>query len=359
MMSPNVNPRELTRPGRGVAHKMLAAGVAGLLTVAATGCGGGGGSGGEQDKSWVHAIVTPKGDAGYILMAQEKKYYKEQGIDVKIKSFTGNIPLNQALASGDVDSIETSPDPVFDAATKGGNAKIIGSTLPGLTYAVIAQKNVKSFADLRGKKIGVSLPGSLPDVAARAMVEHEGMDSKSVKAVNVGNDAQRFQAVSAGRVEAAAVSSEFVPRAEASGKLHVLGVAEEMLPKYPRFMIAANGDSLEEKPDTAVKFLAATMQGISHAAANRDEALKISAKTLKTEPSDESLTYFYDRIRKYDAASPRCEVPMDKLKWLQNYRLKAGLQKERVNLDEIVDTSYQKKALKRVGDKLEEPEDGQ
>lgn len=359
-MSPTLGPAETFRTRGGIGRRMLVGALATALTLSTAACSGGGGSGGEQDKSWVHAVVTPKGDAGYILMAQERKYYEKQGIDVEIKSFTGNIPLNQALASGDVDSVETSPDPVFDAATRGGNAKIIGSTLPGLTYAIIARKDVKSFADLRGEKIGVSLPGSLPDVVVRAMLEGEGLDPKSVKAVNVGHDAQRFQAVSAGRVAAAAVSSEFVPRAEASGgKLHVLGSAEEMVPKYPRFYIAANGDSLEEKPDTAVRFLAATMQGISHAAANRDEALKLSAKTLKTEPSDESLTYLYDRIEEYEAAAPRCEIPMDKLSWLQDYRIKAGLQKEKVDLEELVDPSFKKKALDRVGDDLEQPGDGQ
>ncbi|MBO0826862.1 MAG: ABC transporter substrate-binding protein [Streptosporangiales bacterium] len=319
----------------------------GALVAGLVGCSNG--TSGSASDTWVHAIVTPKGDSGFILMAQERKFFQKQGVKVQIKQFTGNIPLNQALASGSVDSIETAPDPIFDAAQRGAHEKIIGSTLPGLTYSLIAKSSVKSFADLKGKSIGVSQPGSLPDVAARAMLKVKGVDPKSVRAVSVGNDAQRFQALLAGRVDAVAVSPEFVPRLKGQPKLHLLAAAEDLLPNYPRFVIAANSQSLKKKPKAAVAFLAAEMEGISYATKHRDAELALSAKTLKKPASDPSVAYAYDRIIKYHASSPTCEIPTDKLNWLQQFRLSNGLQKKKININDIVDSSYRQKALTKVG----------
>lgn len=319
----------------------------GALVAGLVGCANG--TSGSDSNTWVHAIVTPKGDSGFILMAQARKYFQQQGIKVQIKQFTGNIPLNQALASGSVDSIETAPDPIFDASQRGAHVKIIGSTLPGLTYSLVAGPSVKTFADLKGKQIGVSQPGSLPDVAARAMLKVKGVDPKSVRAVSVGNDAQRFAALLGGKVDAAAVSPEFVPKLKDHPGFHLLGAAEDLLPNYPRFVIAANDDSLKKKPKAATAFLAAEMQGISYATKHRQAEIALSAKTLKEPASDPSLAYAYDRIMKYHAAAPTCAIPMGKLTWLQQFRLSSGLQKKKINIDDIVDNSYRQKALAKVG----------
>lgn len=330
---------------RSVAALGVGALVAGLV-----GCSNG--ASGSSADTWVHAIVTPKGDSGFILMAQARKYFQQQGVKVQIKQFTGNIPLNQALASGSVDSIETAPDPIFDAAQRGAHVKIIGSTLPGLTYSLVSKSSVRTLADLKGKAIGVSEPGSLPDVSARAMLKVKGVDPKSVRAVSVGNDAQRFQALLAGRVDAAAVSPEFVPKLKQHPGFHLLASAEDLLPNYPRFVIAANEESLKKKPKAATAFLAAEMEGISYATKHRQAEIDLAAKTLKQPASDPSFAYAYDRIMKYHAASPTSEIPMDKLNWLQQFRLSSGLQKKKINIDDIVDNSFRQKALAKVGKDL-------
>ena len=293
---------------------------------------------------WKHGIIAPKGDAGFELMAQAKNFYQRYGVSVEFLHFVGNVQLNQALIAREIDSGEESPDPVIAAVLKGVDLKIIGSTIPGNPFAVFARPDITSFAQLAGKAIGVSAPGSFPDILMRAMVKAKGVDPKSLVVVNAGSDAERYQALKRGKIDAAAVSSEFVPLARKDG-LNVLGFARDVVPQFPRFIIAATGRSLREKPEAAVGFLAGEMEGLSYALTHRAEALALTAKTIRVSVDNPRITYLYDDLKNGHMVTPTMEIPRDKIAWLQNFRIQLGLQKERVTLDTLLDDSYQQKAL--------------
>lgn len=337
----------MTPRGRPRKSTILAAACA-AFAVALAACGSSGGSSGSDDKTWIHGILAPKGDSGYQLMAKDRDYYTKQGVHVEIKSFVGNIQLVQALLSGAIDSGDTAPDPIYDASLKGSDVKIIGSTLPKITYALIAKKSIRSFADLQGKTIGASSPGAFPEAVTRAMLAQQGLDSSKVKVVATGNDAQRFQALLAGKIDAAAVSDQFVPAAQNSTKIHVLGEAQNIIPEYPRFYLVANGKSLKEKPDTAVRFLAGEMQGLCYAVMHPDAERQVAAKNTNTSADDPKVVYVQQAIAKAHAASATSAIPMKRLQFLQSFRIKNGFQKGKVDFSKLVDTSVRQKALKRA-----------
>ncbi|MGH3437629.1 MAG: ABC transporter substrate-binding protein [Sciscionella sp.] len=325
---------------------------AGALILAA--CGGGGGnttsksSGGQSkaEPTWSFGAFTPKGDAGFDYMAQQQGYYKQQGVKVDFKTFSGSVQLTQAIISGALDSGEVSPASVYDAVAKGAPLKIIGSTLPGLAQNCYAPKSITSFSQLKGKPVGVSAPGALPQVIAEAFFVAKGVDPSSMKIVNAGGDAQRMKALYAGRIDLACGSPEYVPKLPAG--FHVLGAAPKLTPDFPREVFVANTNSLKKKPDAVVKFMAAQMKGIRYALDHKNAEVKLAAKKTSRPASDPSLSYYYDTIKKAGTASPTMEIPMKKLEWLQNFRLQHGLQKQKVDLNKLTDGSYRANALKLV-----------
>lgn len=294
---------------------------------------------------WKHGIIVPKGDAGFELMAREKGYYKAHGVDVEFQQFAGNVQLNQALIAGVIDSGEESADPAFSADLKGGTLKIIGSTIPGNPFGVLARAGINSFSDLKGKTIGVSQPGALPDVLMRAMLKAKGVDPNSVTAVNAGADAERYNAVKGGKIDAAAVSSEFVPMSKKDG-INLLGLANDVVPLYPRFVIVANGDALKSRPDGAVRFLAGEMEGLRYALSHRQEELQLTSRTINLPVDDPRITYLYDAIKDGNMVAPNCDIPRAKIEWLQNLRVDLGIQKSKVDLNTLIDDSFRQKALK-------------
>ncbi len=293
---------------------------------------------------WKHGIVAPKGDAGFELMAQAKNFYERHGVSVEFVYFVGNVQLNQALIARQIDSGESAPDPAFAAVLKGIDVKIIGATIPGNPFAAYARADITSFTQLTGKSIGVSAPGSFPDILMRAVVQAKGVDPRSLVVVNAGSDAERYQAVKGGKIDAAVLSSEFVPQARKDG-INVLGFVKDIVPQFPRFVIVANGKSLRDKPEAAVGFLAGEMEGLSYALTHREEALALTAKTIRVSPDNSRITYLYDELKRGHMVTPTLTIPRDKIAWLQDFRIRLGLQKQRVNLDTLLDDSYRQKAL--------------
>lgn len=151
-----------------------------------------------------------------------------------------------------------------------------------------------------------------------------------------------------------ASSPEYVKAIKPGDDVHVIAKAQEVVPKYPRFVIVANAKSLEERPDAASKFLAAEMQGISYAVHHRADEIKVAAKAMNVPEDDPSLGYDYDVIKKTGAASPTVEIPTEKLQWLQDTRVSQGSQEKKVDIEAITDGSYRKEALELVAGKIPE-----
>lgn len=294
---------------------------------------------------WRHGTVMFKADSGFQLMAKEKGFFEKHGVEIEHVEFEGDATMLQALVAGEIDSMEANPASTISAVEKGAGLKIIGSTIPGLPYALYVNKDINSFADLRGKDVGVSKPGAFPEMVLKAMMDAEGVDPNSVNLVNAGSDAQRQQALIAGKIDAVANSSEFVPMAEKDG-YKVLAYAIDVVPEYPRFVIVANEDSLKEKSDAAVGFLAAEMEGLTYAHNHKDEALKLTAKTIDVEENDEKIVSMYDEIKSKGYLSTECEIPYDKIEWLQDFLHELGRVEEKTDIDDLTDGSYREEALK-------------
>lgn len=296
---------------------------------------------------WKHGIVKAKADSGFILMAKEKDFFKKHGVDVEFVEFEGDATMLQALVAGEIDSMEANPAGTLSAINKGAKLKFIGSTMPGMPYALYTKNNIKSLKDLQGKLIGVSKPGALPEIIVKAMLEAEGLDSNSIKLVNAGGDAQRYQALVQGKIDAVANGSEFVPQAEKDG-VKVLAYASDIVPKYPRFVIVSSEKALKEKKDAAVGFLAGEMEGLTFALENRDEAIKLASKTIDVPENDPRILSIYDEVKEKGYLSPKSEIPKEQISWLQDFLFKLGNIDKKVDLDSVIDESFREKALKEA-----------
>src|SRR5260370_34135475 len=91
-------------------------------------------------------------------------------------------------------------------------------------------------AELRGKACAMCGPGSLPDLLARAVLAQNSIPSSEVRLSIMGSDSDRFRALTAGVVDAASASTEFVPLAEKSS-VRLLVHAADAVPNYVRVCI--------------------------------------------------------------------------------------------------------------------------
>ncbi len=296
---------------------------------------------------WRHGLVQSKADAGFFWMALEKGFFKKRGLDVAFLEFRGDKDVARALLAGEVDSIELSPAAELNAIDRGADLRLIGSTMPGFPYALYVNKEITRWDQLKGKTFGVAAPGSLSELMAREMLLRKGVDADSIQIVNAGGSGLRIKALVGGKIDATASSSEYIPDAEKLG-IRVMGLAADLVPEYPRYVIAARQETLKAQREAVINFLAGYMEGLDYAIKHRDETLKLAGRINDKPPSDAQLVYMYDEVIAKGYLSVRSEIPRARIEWLQNALLKQGTIRKRINLDKFIDESYREEALKRA-----------
>jgi len=285
-----------------------------------------------------YGTVATKGDAGFVYMAAEDGFDDSFGLDIDVQSFKGDSILLRGLLAGELDAYIGNPGGPMIAASKGADIKIIGCPWPGLTYALFTKPDVTSVEQLAGGTIGVSAPGSLPDLFSRAVVKSAGIPLEDVNFTVAGSDAERVAAVAADIITAAPSSSEFNARAPELG-LHMLVHARDVVPEYVRFCIMTRGDIVRDRPEYIANFLAAQMKGFSYALENKEATLALSYEKADLPPSDQAPVLIYDEVVEYNAVNPEMTVEIDKLEWLSGLLAETGNMDAGYDPTEIVDTS--------------------
>jgi NitT/TauT family transport system substrate-binding protein len=295
---------------------------------------------------WRHGTLVPKGDAGFIYMAAEGGFAKAEGLDLKMQAFQNDTLMMKALIAGELDSYEGSPISPLIALSKGADVKILGCTWPKLTYSLFSHDGIGAIADLKGKKVGISAPGSLPDVVARALLKQAGISPSEVSFVAAGSDPERVRALMAKTIDAAISTSDFAARPELP--LKTLAVANEALPQFIRQCVITRGDLIRSKRMQLVAFVAAEMKAYGFALAHRDKVVPLTRRIAGLPPGDPVAEVSYREVVEQRAASPAIEIDLEKLRWLRDLLADDGRMAAKFDPAAVTDSSIREAALMRV-----------
>jgi NitT/TauT family transport system substrate-binding protein len=298
-------------------------------------------------KTWRHAILKAKSDAGFMMMVT-KGFAEKQGLKLEIVQVKSEVVGLKALLSGDVDSYDGSPGNVIVAASRGAGIKIVGCHWPGLPHGIFVKDSINSAQDLKGKSIAISAPGALPDLLARALLAQNHISPNDVHFANLGGDTDRFKALVAGVVDAAVVSGEYAPIA---AKEHVkqLVRASDILPNYMRVCFVTSDKNLATRHADVVHFLAAQMNALHYAATHKKETLALTRAITHEKPDDPRPAYMYDEALRNHWVDPTLGLPMKKLQCMQEQSVRSGIQPHLVDLKTVVDPEPRQEALKLAG----------
>lgn len=300
-----------------------------------------------QPVPWRHGVLEAKSDAGFVFMPSKGGFAEKQGLKVETMQVKGDALALKALIAGELDTYEGSPGGPMLAASNGADIKLLGCYWPLLTYGIFSKASIASPQDLKGKVMAISSPGALPDLLARAVLEKNDISSSEVRFAIMGSDADRFRAVMAGVVDAAAASTEFVPIAPSSVKLLVH--AHDAVPNYVRLCLYAGGKTITQRRDQLVRFLAAQIAGVRHALNNRDDAVRLAKETTDAKADDPRAAYIYDEVVRYSAITPEMPIPMEKLAWMRELLTKTGNLTKPLDLAKLTDDGPRAKALELAG----------
>ncbi|MDM8550260.1 ABC transporter substrate-binding protein [Desulfobacterales bacterium HSG2] len=127
-----------------------------------------------------------------VLLAKERGWYREAGIDLTIKGWEQGIsPIDEVLA-GKAQVGVADASKLVESRTKGSGVKAVMTAFQKSPVCLMSKKErgIETVRDLVGKKIGVNNPEA--EAAVRIMMRNQGLDYKDIIPVKVGWDLQPF-----------------------------------------------------------------------------------------------------------------------------------------------------------------------
>jgi len=140
------------------------------------------------------------------MLATFRGAFRRQGLEVELLDLSGGTKALEALVGGSADFVSGAYEHVVLLALKGIRLKsiVLQDDSFGLVIAVDSAKahDVRSAADLRGRTVGVTSPGSSSSIGLRLYLATAGLSETDVSVIGVGAGAAAVAAMTSGRIDA-------------------------------------------------------------------------------------------------------------------------------------------------------------
>jgi NitT/TauT family transport system substrate-binding protein len=288
------------------------------------------------------AVSNPNMPNLTAALAQKQGFFKDENLDAEIIRMNPNVAIT-ALSTGDVDYCQLF-GAVVGGAIAGLPVRIVAGYLDNWPMTLIAQPELKTLKDLKGKTLGISSFGATPDVAARLMIKQAGIDpEKEIKILALGSDAARLTALKQRVVDVVVISPPADTQMEKQG-YKILARAYELF-SFPYLGLGTHSRKIKEKPGEIRRVIKATIRANRFIRDNRDEAVNTLIGWGKVER--EFAYASYDALKNLFNADG--SVPEDGLRLVIEQARRSAKVTREVAPNEVVDLSFLRAAQAELG----------
>ena len=280
------------------------------------------------------------------LIAEQEGFFQREGIDFKRVIGGNTTATTQALVAGSTDIAQMNLVNLLAANSAGADLIVIGgdSTVP--IYTLIVHSSIKSYADLKGKRLAVTGPTDPLNYILARMLAANGLAPSDYEMIGLGGAPQRLAAVQNRGVAGALINqpSDFI--ALASG-FSSLGLSTDYVDNFQYTITGARRDWAQKNRSLAVRFLRAYVKACEffYEPKNKEAAVRALADRTKAEKDEAEKTYaLYMKTQKTIPRDGGIDVQGAR-KVAENWK-EFGLQKTPPPVDGVIDLSYLAEARK-------------
>jgi NitT/TauT family transport system substrate-binding protein len=220
---------------------------------------------------------TVSSAAAPYAIATKMGWFAKDGIKVELVPMPGSTDCVKAVATRDVQYGVPSIEPVAIIRPQGVKIKNFYTAYQANIYGIAVPDDspIKTFADLKGKKIGVTSMASAGVIIARALAKNNGFDpDRDISIVVAGEAAQTAALLRSHQVDALSqFDTQYALTENAGAKLRLLDTSE--IAKFPSNGFIALEDTIAKKRAETVAVARGYAMGTVFAIANPEAAIRI------------------------------------------------------------------------------------
>lgn len=295
-------------------------------------------------------------DAG-IFIAYDRGYFKREGLDVQLIRFKAAPQILPSIATNQVWASGSAVTPAFfNAINRGVKMKLVadkGQVTKGFSWASLAirsdlKNKIKTFKDLKGRKIAITGEGTSATEAGQALALG-GLGPKDVTFVKLGLP-EMVAALSHKAVDAATLLEPFITLAVVKKIAINWKPMGDFLPyKGQNGIIIFSEQFTKEHPEAAKRWMVAYLHGtrdyMDAITKGKDREAIFKSLAKHTRVKDLSL---YNKMAPVHF-DPNGRLEKRSLEEDQKWFMRVGEQKKHVDLSTVIDYRYLDYAVARLG----------
>ena len=223
----------------------------------------------------------------------DAKIWQQEGIELAVSAFRGDAQMQQALTAGALD-IALGSGPSMGFRAKGVPAIAVAAMYgppANLALTVLARSPIKTVADLKGKKIGVTTLGSLTDWLTRKLSQQQGWGPDGIQVMALGTVPARFAAMERNDLDGMVIESATSYELEEQGKGRTITLFGDIEKHFYTHVIYATDDMIGKRPDLLRRFLRGWFKTVAFMRTNKAAAVKSGAKVVEVRESIVAKVY--------------------------------------------------------------------
>jgi ABC-type nitrate/sulfonate/bicarbonate transport system substrate-binding protein len=233
-----------------------------------------------------------------LYTAQRKGLFAREGISVEMIPVEGGADnMVKALDRGAVDVARTATPYLIQAALKGSDAIAIAGETATPIYSLMVKPEIKNFADLKGKTVGLSLSVDTISISMRKLLALNGLGESDYRVKELVGTPARSECLKKGACDAVPLGQpeDFILLKEGYRRL---GISNDAMPNFQFIVSAARRSWAAANKDLLVRYvrgLASSFRFVRQTA-NRDEIVRIIVETTGSseEIARQTLALFFE-----------------------------------------------------------------
>lgn len=223
-----------------------------------------------------------------------KGFFAKRGLTINRIDFEGAAKMDQGIATGAADIVLGSPMEMAFAVKGLPALGIAVIAEPMLEFGILVPYNspVHSFADLKGKVIGVATVGSITQWVALELARVEGWGLNGIKITAIGATPGGAAAALRDHLVDATVSNATLGyRLERAKRGRIVGTAADFVKHFMAHEMYATTEMVRDRPQDIRRFLAGWLEAVAYMRTHKSDAIRIARTATGLDEADEAAEY--------------------------------------------------------------------